>query len=252
MNYLTQLLDFNYFQWATIIIAALLVGFAKTGIGGVLMLAIPVLATAFGGKDSTGMLLPMLLIGDLFAVGYYRKGVEWKKVITPLPWALLGLALGTLVGNYISDRTFVILIGCIVLLCLAILVYTESKGKSFEVPKGGWFYILVGILSGFATMIGNAAGPIFSVYLLSLGFQKNNFMGTGAWFFLIINAIKLPLQVFIWHNIGPRSFMTAALMIPVITVGALLGYFILKKINEKYFRYLMIAMTAISAVRLLL
>jgi uncharacterized membrane protein YfcA len=252
MNHFTQLLDFNQFQWFTIIMAALLVGFAKTGIGGVLMLAIPILATAFGGKDSTGMLLPMLLIGDFFAVGYYRKGVEWKKVITPLPWALVGLALGTFVGNYISDKAFVILIGCIVLLCLGVLVYTESKGKSFEVPEGAWFYILVGILSGFTTMIGNAAGPIFSIYLLALGFKKNNFMGTGAWFFFIINFIKLPLQVFIWHNIGLRSFTTAFIMIPVITIGALLGYFILKKINEKYFRYLVIAMTAIAAVRLLL
>ena len=252
MNTIIQMIDFNGLQWITIVITALLVGFSKTGIGGSLIIAIPLLATAFGGKDSTGILLPMLLVGDLYAIWYYRRSVQWRNVFTPLPWAVIGLALGVIVGNYISDRTFVILIGIIVLFCLAILIYSEKKGKDFEVPNDAWFYILVGILSGFASMIGNAAGPIFSIYLLALGFKKNNFMGTNAWFFLIINLTKLPLQIFVWHNIGISSLTTTIVMIPVITVGAVLGYFVLKKINEKYFRYIVIVMTAIAAIRLLL
>ena len=244
------MLNFNGLQWATIIITALLVGFSKTGIGGTMMLVIPFLATVFGGKDSTGILLPMLLVGDIFAIWYYRRSVQWHNVFKPLPWALLGLALGVFVGNYISDRTFVTLIGIIVLLCLGILVYTEMKGKDFKVPNDAWFYILVGVLSGFASMIGNAAGPIFSIYLLALGFQKNNFMGTNAWFFFIINLTKLPLQIFVWHNIGISSFTTTIAMIPVITAGAALGFFVIKKINDKYFRYIVIGMTAIGAIRL--
>jgi uncharacterized membrane protein YfcA len=252
MDYFIQMLDLNGIQWITVIIAAFLVGFSKTGIGGVMMLAIPILASAFGGKDSTGIMLPMLLVGDIFAIWYYRKNVEWRKVITPLPWALLGLGLGVIVGNYISDENFVVLIGMIVLLCLGILIYTEKRGKNFIVPSNAWFYILVGILSGFASMIGNAAGPIFSIYLLALGFKKNNFMGTNAWFFFLINSTKMPLQIFVWHNIGTKSLVITILMIPVITIGAILGFVILKKINEKYFRYLVIAMTAIAAFRLLI
>jgi uncharacterized membrane protein YfcA len=252
MENIVQMLDLSWFQWMTIIVAAFLVGFSKTGIGGVSMLSIPLLAAAFGGKDSTGILLPMLLVGDLFAIWYYRRSVEWKNVFTPLPWAFVGLALGVIVGNYISDKTFVILIGVIILLCLGILVYTEKKGKNFRVPNEAWFYILVGILSGFASMLGNAAGPIFSIYLLALGFKKNNFMGTNAWFFFIINITKLPLQIFVWHNIGLRTLTTMTFMIPVITIGAILGYIILKKVNEKYFRYIVIVMTAIAALRLLI
>lgn len=216
------------------------------------MLAIPLLATAFGGKDSTGILLPMLLVGDIFAIWYYRKSVQWRNVFTPLPWAMIGLALGVIVGNYINDKTFVTLIGIIVLLCLALLIYTEGKGKNFKVPNAAWFYILVGIISGFASMLGNAAGPIFSIYLLALGFRKNNFMGTNAWFFFIINLTKLPLQIFIWHNLGIRAFSTTVILIPVITIGAVLGFLILKKINETYFRYIVIVMTALAAIRLLL
>jgi uncharacterized membrane protein YfcA len=252
MDYFIQLLDLNWIQWVIVIITAFLIGFSKTGISGMMILAIPILASEFGGKDSTGIILPMLLVGDIFAIWYYRNNVEWRNVFKPLPWAFIGLVLGVIVGNYISDNTFVILIGIIVLLCLGILVYTEKKGQDFVVPNAAWFYILIGILSGFSSMIGNAAGSIFSVYLLALGFKKNNFMGTNAWFFFIINFIKIPLQIFVWHNIGIKSLAITGLMIPVITIGAILGFFILKKINEKYFRYLIIAMTTIAAFKLLI
>ena len=205
MEHLLQVMDLNGLQLITVIITALIVGFSKTGIGGVTMLAIPILASVFGGRDSTGIMLPMLLIGDLFATWYYRKSVEWKNVFLPLPWAIIGIILGVVVGNYISDRTFLILIGIIILICLGILIFTQSKGKDIKVPEKAWFYILVGVLSGFASMIGNAAGPIFGIYLLALGIKKNNYMGTNAWFFFIINLTKLPLQIFVWHNIGIRD-----------------------------------------------
>lgn len=250
MENLLQIMNLNGLQWLTIIIAALIVGFSKTAIGGVTMLVIPFLASVFGGKDSTGIMLPMLLVGDLFAIWYYRKSAEWKKVFLPLPWAILGIILGVVVGNYISDKAFLALIGIIILICLVILVYTEKKGKNVKVPEKAWFYISVGVLSGFASMIGNAAGPIFGIYLLALGFKKNNYMGTNAWFFFIVNLIKLPMQIFVWHNIGIRSVAIAAVMLPIITLGAVLGFYILKKINEKIFRYIVITMTAIAAIKL--
>jgi uncharacterized membrane protein YfcA len=130
------------------------------------------------------------------------------------------------------------------------LVYTEIKGKNIKLPGEAWFYALVGVLSGFASMIGNAAGPIFGIYLLALGFKKNNFIGTNAWFFFIINLTKLPLQIFVWHNIGIRSIAIAIVVLPLITLGAILGYYLLKKINEKVFRYIVIVVTAIAALKL--
>jgi uncharacterized membrane protein YfcA len=202
MRSLLQAIDFNTIQWITVIIVAFFVGFSKTGISGVSMMSIPILAYTFGGKDSTGIMLPLLIIGDVFALLYYHRSAEWRNVIKPLPWALVGLAVGSVVGNYISDNFFIILIGIIVLFCLGILIYTELKGKNLLIPNAAWFYITVGVLSGFASMIGNAAGPIFSVYLLALGSKKNNFMGINAWFFFIINQTKVPLQIFVWHNIN--------------------------------------------------
>lgn len=214
------------------------------------MLVIPILADVFGGKESTGIILPMLIVGDLFAVWYYHRHTEWSNIKKLLPWTVVGLALGLTVGKYINDSQFKILIGIMVLICLIILVYTEKKGDSLKVPKKLWFYALIGILVGFASMIGNAAGPIFTLYLLASDFKKNDFMGTTAWFFLILNLTKVPLQIFVWHNISIKSILLAGGMIPAITIGALIGVAIIKKLDDKFFRNSVIVITAIATIRL--
>jgi len=244
------LFNLNTAQWIWIIIAAFFVGFSKMGISGLMMLVIPILASIFGGKESTGILLPMLLIGDIFAVTYYRRHAEWKNIGRLIPWAMAGLVLGIIVGNYINDKQFKMIIAISVLICLVVLIYTEKKGSSLKIPKNKWFYALTGIASGFTTMIGNAAGPIMSIYLLAMGYRKNDFISTYAWFFLIVNFLKVPLQIFFWHNIGFSTITLAVCMIPAIALGAVLGAITVKKIDEKPFRYIIVIMTAITAIKL--
>ena len=248
---LLNILDLSSIQLISLIIAAFMVGFSKTGVNGVTMLIIPIMAGIFGGKESTGVLLPMLVAGDIFAVSYYRRHAQWDQIKKLLPWALAGLTLGALVGNMINDAQFKALIALIVIVCLGILLYTERKGNMI-VPAKPWLSAVTGTASGFTSMIGNAAGPVFSIYLLARGFNKYGFMGITAWFFMIINLIKVPLQVFVWHNITLKSFLTAGLMLPFIALGAFIGIIVVKKLNEKVFRYLIIVLTAISALRLLL
>jgi uncharacterized membrane protein YfcA len=243
--------DFNMTQWVWIAAASLCVGFSKMGLSGIMTIIIPIMASIFGGKESTGILLPILLVGDVFAVTYYRQHAQWHAIRRLILWAGIGLIIGAFVGNYVSDRQFKTIIAISVMACVGLLVWIETKGDSFAVPEKAWFYALAGILSGFTTMIGNAAGPIMSLYLVAMGYRKNNFLGTYSWFFLIINALKVPLQVFLWHNITLSNAATAAVMIPVVALGALLGALIVKKINEKLFRYLVIGMTAIAGIRLL-
>lgn len=247
---LLNLLDISTWQVVWIIIAAFFIGFSKTGISGFSMVAVPIIASVFGGKESTGIILPMLLIGDIFAVCYYNRHANWNNIIKPLPWAVFGLLLGCVVGNYINDKQFKILIAISVFICLGILQYTEKKGDKFKVPSGSWFYLLTGIASGFTSMIGNAAGPVFTIYLLAMGFKKNDFLGTNSWFFLIINLMKVPLQVFLWHNISLKTSIFACIMIPAITLGALLGIITIKKLNEKFFRKLSVVMTALAGIKL--
>ncbi len=245
-----KIFELTEVQWILLILAAFMVGFSKTGVSGMIMLVIPILASLFGGRESTGILLPLLIAGDIFAVLYYHRHAEWHNIRRLVPWAFVGLIAGIVVGSFINDIQFKALIGAIVILCLGILLYTEKKGKNMTVPEKPWLFALTGIAAGFASMIGNAAGPIFSVYLLARGFKKYDFMGTTAWFFLIINLSKIPLQVFVWHNVTAKSFLMAALMLPAIALGAFIGSFVIKKINEKYFRYIIIVLTAIAAFRL--
>jgi uncharacterized protein len=247
-----QSFDLTIWQWVWVVAAAFLVGFSKTGISGMTMLVIPIIATIFGGKESTGIMLPMLLVGDVFAVYYYNRHAEWKNIKRLLPWAYVGLVLGVIVGNYINDRQFKAVIAISIIICIGVLIYAERKGENLKVPEGAWFPVLMGIGTGFTTMIGNAAGPIFSIYLLTMGLKKNNYMGTSSWTFLIINFSKVPLQVFLWKNIPLRTAILGACMIPVITLGALLGATVIKKLNEKIFRYIIIGMTIVAAIRLLM
>jgi uncharacterized membrane protein YfcA len=245
-------IDLTLAQWILVAAASLCVGLSKMGLSGIMTIIIPVMASIFGGKESTGILLPILLIGDIFAVAYYRQHAQWHAIKKLLLWAGIGLLIGAVVGNYVNDRQFKTIIAISVMACVGLMIWIELKGSSFAVPEKTWFFALAGILSGFTTMIGNAAGPIMSLYLVAMGYRKNNFLGTYAWFFLIINAIKVPLQVLLWHNITLGNAALAAIMIPAVALGAVLGSLIVKKINEKLFRYLVIGMTALAAVRLLI
>lgn len=245
-----HMLNLSMYQWLWVILAAFFLGFSKTGISSFLMPAIPIIAGIFGGKESTGIMLPMLILGDAFALYYYNRHAEWGNIRKLLPWTIVGLALGVLVGNYVNDKQFKIFIAISVLICLFILIYTERKGEDFRVPQNPVLYALTGMLCGFTSMIGNAAGPIFSVYLLAKGFKKNDFMGTTAWFFFIINITKVPLQIIFWHNISLKTVFFAGSMIPAIAVGALLGVLFIKKLNENLFHRVILLVTAIGAIKL--
>ena len=247
-----NIFDLSTWQWVWVIISAFLVGFSKTGISGFMMPVIPIIASVFGGKESTGIILPLLLMGDIFALYYYNRHAKWDDIKKLLPWTILGLIFGVIVGNYINDKQFKMIISASVILCLTTLIYTEKKGENLKVPKNKWFYALAGIITGFTSMIGNAAGPIFSIYLLTMNFKKNDFMGTTAWFFFLINLSKVPLQILFWHNISLKTVFLTASMVPAIAIGALLGMLMIKKINEKGFRYIIMGMTAIAAIRLLI
>ncbi|MGH4140577.1 sulfite exporter TauE/SafE family protein [Clostridium sp.] len=250
--HIINLFDFSTWQWVGVIISAFLIGFSKTGISAFMLPAIPIIASVFGGKESTGVILPLLIMGDIFALYYYNRHAKWNNIKKLLPWTFLGLLFGVIVGNYINDKQFKTVISISVLLCLIILLYSEKKGENFKVPENKWFYAFAGILTGFTSMIGNAAGPIFSVYLLSMNLKKNDFMGTLAWFFFLINVSKVPLQILFWHNMSGKTILLTVGMIPAIAIGAFLGMLMIKKIKEKNFRYIIIGMTAIAAIKLLI
>ena len=107
-------------------VVAFVIGISKTGLTGIITLVIPILAEIFGGMASTGILLPMLIVGDILGLFYYRQSAEKKDILNLLPWAYMGVGLGLVLGNQINDYEFKILIAISVLIGLAILVYFKK------------------------------------------------------------------------------------------------------------------------------
>lgn len=245
-------MDYTTVQWVWLGIAALCIGFAKMGLSAVAMLVVPIIASVFGGRESTGILLPLLVAGDIFAVIYYKHHIQIHEIRRLLVWVCVGILIGTLVGQYINDAQFKAVLSVSVMLCLAIMVYSEVKGKQFVVPNKLFFYALVGILGGFTSMVGNAAGAIISIYLLSREYPKESYISTYAWIFLIMNLLKMPFQIFVWKNIDMGNLYTTLLLIPLIFLGAAAGVYIVKRLNEKVYRRIIYAMTLIAAIMLLI
>ena len=235
-------------QWLAISIAALSIGMSKTGVQGIMLMIVPLMAMAFGAKESTGVILPMLCMADIIAVAYYKRIADWKIVAKLLPTAILGFFLAIGIDNMIPSGQFRQLMGWTLILALAVMFWSEIFGKENRWMKKWWYAAIFGLLSGFTTMIGNAAGPVMSVYLLSMRKEKMEYIGINAWFFLVVNLLKVPLQAFVWDNITWDSLQLNLVMLPVIGIGSLLGIRIVKLLPEKTFRRFIQIVTILSVL----
>ena len=277
-------------QVCALYFCALLIGMAKTGIQGVVMMSVPLMAVAFGAKESTGVILPMLCMADVIAVVYYKRDVDLKCVLRLLPSAVAGLFVAVAVDSFIPERQFKHLMAFCIFIGLATMVLPEIRkfwrkrkacfgcrgrgngsaaggGSVAAVPREAvrksesvgkearpafmdkwWYSVFFGVMGGFTTMIGNAAGGVMSVYLLSMRFDKLAFVGTNAWFFLIINYSKLPLQIFAWDNISAKTLLVDLTALPFIFFGAFVGIWLVKRIPERWYRLLIMAMTFVSTL----
>ncbi len=241
----------NATVWLLTLLSAFLVGMSKSGIKGIGMVTIPLMVYLYGAKASVGVLLPMLVFGDTMALINFHKSGKIKEIIRLFPFAATGIIAAVIVGNHINDKQFRDAIAVILLVSLFIMFLNELRGKKESLSDKLLFRSFFGITGGFATMIGNAAGPIFNLYILSMRLPKNSFIGTGAWFFFFLNIFKVPFHIFAWHTITPKTFHLDVLMIPGIIAGAYTGKYIVKFIPEKAYRYFIFTIIFLSSLMLL-
>ncbi|MGQ9662316.1 MAG: TSUP family transporter [Kiritimatiellia bacterium] len=239
--------------WATGMLCAFLVGFTKTGVPGLGILAVALMAFIFPAGKSTGIFLVMLITGDLVAVAWYRHHARWPAIWRPMGWATLGIAVAFLwirLGA-VSDTVLRRVIGAIILV-VVILGLAIRRGRLAEiVPRRAGFAAAVGILGGFTTMVANAAGPIWIVYLLALRFPKEAFLGTNAWIFLLLNLFKVPFSYGLGF-ITPEGLLFDAITVPAILLGAYAGIHAARRIAQETFEKLAAILAAFAAVKLLL
>ena len=227
--------------------AALLLGIAKSGIKGLAILIVTGLALVYGAKESTGILMPLLICGDILAVIYYKRHVKWIYLIKLLPWMVAGVLVGVVLGKDLPEDLFKSGMAVIILISVAMMYYWERK-KNRKVPNHLSFAALMGMMAGFTTMVGNLAGVFSNIYFLAIKLPKNEFIGTAAWLFFIINLFKVPFHIWSWGTINPASFQISLGLIPAVILGFMFGVSIVKKIKNDRYRQLILLLTGLGGL----
>ena len=233
-------------------LAAFLIGINKTAVPGIGLLPVILLASTFETRLSTGLQLGMLALADIMAVIWYHRHADWKILLRLLPWALVGLAVGSGILRFIpldDTRTMNIIIGVIVI-ALAIFSVIRKRLNPDKIPSGTGAAACYGILLGTTTQLANAAGPVSALYLLAMKLPKEKYMGTGAWFFLIVNWIKVPIFA-MEGRVTLESIKLDLLMLPIIIIGAAVGILLLKKMPQKLFNDIVMGLAVLGALKLL-
>lgn len=243
--------EITWLSWVILGIGSFLIGLSKTGLPGVGILAIILVATVIPARASTGLVLPMLIVGDIFAVSYYHRHAVWRHLIRLIPYAVAGIAVGYVIMGHVNDLQLRRTIGGIVLVLLGLNVWKNRRtSEQAPIPTSWWFPAILGMLAGITTMMANAAGPIVIIYLLAMRLPKEEFVGTGAWYFLLLNCFKIPFSA----NLGlitMASLKFNLLLAPMIILGAAVGIIVVKKIPEKHFAIIVQWLAAAGGIKLL-
>ncbi|MEX0288910.1 MAG: sulfite exporter TauE/SafE family protein [Flavobacteriaceae bacterium] len=237
--------------WLIALTAAFVIGVSKAGIKGIAIINVTLMALAFGAKESTGLVVPLLVVGDIFAVVYYNRHARWSYIVKFLPWMILGILLGVLIGNDLPEDVFKIAMA-VIILGSVIIMYWWDRRKSKTVPTHWAFAGFIGTTAGITTMIGNLAGAFSNIYFLAMRLPKNEFIGTAAWLFLIINVFKLPFHIWSWGTITTETVLINLKLLPGVALGIVVGIKLVKIIKEQFYRKLILILTAAGAILILL
>jgi len=243
-------LDVSTSSWILAILAAIIIGISKSGVKGLALVAVTFMALAFETKASTGLVVPLFIVGDIFAVSYYNRHTKWKYIIRFLPWTMVGVLIGNLIGKDLNEVTFKIGMA-IVILGSVLMMYWWDRRKTKVVPTHWAFAGLMGLFAGITTMIGNLAGSFANIFFLAMRLPKNEFIGTAAWLFFIINIFKLPFHIWSWKTITLETLLFDLKLVPAILLGLFIGVRLVKIIKEDFYRKMILILTALGAVAIL-
>lgn len=249
--------DLTWLQWTLLALGAFATGLSKTGIAGLGILAVAFFANALPARDSTGALLPLLIVADVFGVAIFRKHADWKYIWRLFPWVVGGVVLGALFMGRANAAAVERLIGGILLAMAGLHLWRQREaardpdGFAARLPHAVWFAGLTGVLAGFTTMVANAAGPVMVLYLLAMGLPKLAFLGTMAWFFFFVNLFKVPFSCWL-GLVNPGSLVMDGILLIALLPGVLLGPRVVKHIPQRAFEWMVLILTVAAAVRLVI
>ena len=267
-------------SWILLMVVAALCGIAKTALPGAATIAVALCTSVLPAKESTGAILLMLMTGDLLAVWSYRHDADFRMLRRLVPAVLAGVGAGALFLHLASDSSTRRLIGIVLLLLVAITLLQrrtagrsrvparspvppmappasgasgapEALGASAAPATGGRAARLVyGSLAGFTTMVANAGGPVTSMYFLACRYPVKAFLGTTAWFFFLVNLVKLPFSVSA-GLVNATTLSLTGIAAPAVIASALAGRRLAERMDQRVFEPIIIALTIVSALPLL-
>ena len=265
--------------WILLMVVASLCGIAKTALPGAATIAVALCTAVMPAKESTGAILLMLMTGDLLAVWSYRRDADFRMLRRLVPAVLTGVGAGALFLHLASNDSTRRLIGVILLLLVAITL-TQRRSTSRRAPDGAsaaqapsppaptletqeatttlatpttsgrLARLVYGSLAGFTTMVANAGGPVTSMYFLACRYPVKAFLGTTAWFFFLVNLVKLPFSISA-GLVNTTTMSLTAICAPVVIVSALAGRRLAEHMDQRVFEPVIVALTIISALPLL-
>ncbi|WP_027891213.1 sulfite exporter TauE/SafE family protein [Calidithermus chliarophilus] len=241
-------------HWFLVALAALIVGASKTGLPGGVTLAVALFAQVFPARESTGALLPVLICADVLAVWLLHRRPDWRLLLRLFPWTALGVLLGWGLLGRIDDAGLRLVIGVLIVGMTLYQLAQRFRGRpAAPAPSGAspLFTAGMGTAAGVTTMIANAAGPFMALYLLAMRMGKLEFVVVNAWFFLAVNSFKVPFAA----NLGLitwDSLRFNLLLVPLVLAGAVLGRWMLRRINQQAFELMVLWLALIGGLRLLM
>jgi uncharacterized protein len=241
-------------QWAIGALAAVMVGISKTGLAGLSALSVAAFAQVFPSKQATGLVLPLLILGDIMAVFIYRRHAQWRHLRKLFPWTAAGVVLGYFALGIVSDRNARYLIGAIIFSLAALSFWWRSRSAGVEerALSAHWSVgACIGIAAGFITLIANAAGPLMAMYFVAMRLPKLEYVGTAAVFFMLLNFFKVPFMV----NLGLITWDSLEfnlILAPGVVLGVVAGRWLLARINQSVFEQMVLVLCATAGILLIL
>jgi len=251
------LTDLGFAALALLALAAALIGFSKTAIGGMSLISVAVFAAVLPSRVSTGVVLGLLLVGDVVAVRSYHQHADWAAILRLAPAVVVGVLVGVVFVARVDDAVMRRAIGAVLVVLVGLHLVVRRRKARTEDPSGAaprahpltaWGF---GSMAGFTTMVANAGGPAMSLYLLTARYSVLGFLGTTSWFFFAINLSKVPFSVAL-HLITPATLLLDLLLAPAVLLGTWLGRRVIPHVRQGLFENLVLLTTVASGLNLLL
>src|SRR5215204_592769 len=224
--------ELTWFAWALLAVAAAVVGLSKTAVPGAGTVAVAIFAAVLPARQSTGTILLLLIVADLFAVLAYRRHTNWGALLRLAPAVVVGILLGVVFLAFADDAWVKRTIGVILLAVIAITLFRRRMlGPVGAEGPHRLAAATYGTLGGFTTMVANAAGPVMSMYFLAARFPVKEFLGTAAWFFAIVNLSKVPFSIGLGLITVP-GLLIDLVLVPLVIGSALFGRWLAGRLDQ--------------------